>query len=304
LLSFLAKTLGKKESELAPTLFEKGEDDKLTETVREDALSDLLKLDAERVKSVRESVDRKEIFDEAYAKARKEEAGKLERKLAKEFGVDKPSDDASLVDYARAIIEAKTEGTKEFDPKSEEAVKAHPVYIALEKSRASAIDEVRSEYETKISDIESGYAKSRTLDEVKSKAVSVFDSLNPILSKDASKASNQKALFAERFEGYEYTKLDDGSYAVMNSEGKRIEDAHGNAKTLETLVRETAESLYDFAENSDRSSPGNSGTTGGGTGNIAVPKTDAEFEDAYLATSDPAARSALTKAYEASKADA
>ena len=76
----------------------------------------------------------------------------------------------------------------------------------------------------------------------------------------------------------------------MDSEGKVVQDAHGNSRSFEDIVKEQASGLFEFKANNGGSGAGNgngNGGQGGGSGNGShtIPKTFEELEKVMSDTS-------------------
>lgn len=293
MLGYIATQYGITEDAAAELLFESSESDAEKQTLKTGALDALLSLDQERVTTLKDSVDTTESFKNGYDKARKEVLAKEEKKLAKQYGIE----DTSLkLDKLVASIVAKS--TPEGDD-LEDKVKTHPLYLELERNSATSLDEAKTAYETKITELEAGHAKKETMRTVSGEILSLFDGLNPILSSDTTRAGNQRTDFAQKFEKYDFELQEDKTYLVT-SEGKRIEDGHGHPISLSGLVEREAGRYFDFKAQSEKEGTGNGSQAGGsGSGAIEVPADEAAYNEAVFSATTAEERAAITEAYEA-----
>lgn len=299
LLAFLAKQFGMTEDAAADLLYTKSEEDDTKSVLKKDALNDLLAKDAERVKKLKTvATDKTAIYDEAYADAKKKVLAKAEKSLAKKYGIE--GENFKLDTLVQDIVTKQTEGLKG-DKLDEDAVKKHPTYLALERAKTEEAETLKTQHEEAVKKIQTEYARTETLGNVKGKVLSLFDGLKPVLSKDATRAVNQRTDFADRFGNYNYEK-DGDRYLVLDAEGKRMEDAHGNPVYLDKFVQNEAAKLYDFQVQNPKGSAGNGdGSTGGGSGTTNIPKSEDEYNMAILEATTTEERETITAAYEASK---
>ena len=156
IIKFLAKSLNKSEEQVAALLYKKAEDGEgLTEDLQDNALDILLGLDADRVAALKGDIDKTKIFDEAHKKATKEQREKLEKAIVKKYGVEQQDgqDFLALVDLA---ISSAVESAEPGDGKvTDETVKKHPLYLALEKSLQEQVDALTETHNTELEKIKS-----------------------------------------------------------------------------------------------------------------------------------------------------
>lgn len=95
---------------------------------------------------------------------------------------------------------------------------------------------------------------------------------------------------------------------MVDSEGKRIDDNHGNPQTLEKDVREKAAALFAFKKQPDAGNAGNKNDSGNagqqpqGKYTGKVPATLEDFNKLYFSLEDAAARSDLAKQFKEAQA--
>lgn len=299
MLQYLAKQHGISEEAAAELLFEQSEDGKVDQTkLKTDILSSLIAKDKERVTALKTPEgDKTEIYNRAFADAKKEILPKVEKKLAEKYGIE--GKDFKLDDLVDKIVakQLETNGNKI----DNDSVKKHPAYLALERAKTEEATALKTEHETKLLDIQNGYSRKETLQTVRSEVLSRFVNLNPVLSKDAVKANNSKERFVNQFNEFEYELQTDGGYLITQN-GKRLEDGHGNAKTLDMLVNETASKEFDFVVQDKRGSTGNDGQAGGSGGKtFTVPDSKEAYALAVINATTAEERTKLKDSFEATQ---
>ena len=302
LLQYVSKQYGITEEAAAELLYQTSEDGKETPTLKEGALQILLDRDKERVKGLKSTeVDKTAIYDQAFIEAKQKVLAKEEKKLAKKYGIE--GEDFKLETLVEDIIARSLEGAKVTGAVTEDTVKKHPAYLALERAKTEEVNTLQAKHQAELDKIQTDYSRTQTLGEVKGKVLTIFDALKPVLSKDVTRAANQRALFAERFEAYSYEQQADNTFLVLDANGKRVEDDHGNPISLEKLVERNASQFYDFAVQDPKGAPGNgpgSGVNSGGK-EIKVPTSEDEFNMAIINAGSSEEREAITAAYGAAK---
>ena len=296
LLGYIAKQYGISEDAAAELLFEKSEEGGVDKTKPlANALEVLVNKDQERVTTIKSSVDTSDAFTQGYNKATSEVLEKTEKRLAKKHGIEYKNQ--KLGDLIKTIIESnKTDGNE--GDLTDDKVKTHPLYLALERSKTEEINNLTTAHEKAIQDLETGYAKEKTMQTVSSDILGLFDELKPVLSQDQTRAQNQRNEFAKRFGHLDFEKQSDGSW-LITQEGKRLEDSHGNPLGLKSLVRNEASKIYDFKVQDERQSTGNAGSGSGTGSNVNVPSSEEEYNNAIFEATTAEEREAITKAYEA-----
>lgn len=243
-------------------------------------LKAILEVDTERVASLKkQNADNKESFQQGYAKAKKEERQLLEQEIKDQFEVES---DKMGIDLITEIVENLTASGSKKGELTDDDVKKHPLYLTAEKNFKKQLTEAKSDYETKISDLQTKVAKENTFAVIKENASAILEGLNPIIPKSAKVSATIRNQFLNELKGYEYEKQADGSWLVTK-EGKIVEDSHGHSKNFEDIVKEISESYFEFAENNGGSNAGNEGSSSaGGSGSATVPKFKSQADaDAY-----------------------
>jgi hypothetical protein len=245
LLAFVATALGVAKSDVEAKL--------------EDATgeSELLDLHKQKVQE-----QKKTNFDDGYKKANKEVKYAFEKDLKEKFDLNS---DKTGLDLVEELLTVKG---KEAAPGevTEDVIKKHPLYLAKEKEVANVAKNVEKEWQTKLTELEKAQAKKEAFKTVSERALTAFEKLNPVLSADPEKANRQKKLIIERLEKFDF-EINGDNLLILEAEGKRKEDGHGNPYKFEDLVKQTADDLgFDYKVAEERSSSGggsNTGNTGG-----------------------------------------
>lgn len=278
-------------------LFKDGETE-LSEQQQTEILNKILEIDAQRVENIKKSVDKKDAFQDGFKKAKSEVLTDFEKGLKEKFGVESDKTGLELVEE---VVSKKSEGGQGGDV-TEDAIKRSKVFQDMESNLKKQITTVKTEYETKINEIQDGYKAEQTFSNVSQKALKIFNGLNPILPQNKTVADNQVKFFVNTLKDFKFD-VQDERIVVMDKDGKVLEDGHGNSRSFEDIVKETASGLFEFKANNGGSGSGNGGQQGqGGSGSSYagnVPKTFEELEkvmsDASISIED---RSNIMAEYE------
>jgi len=290
LLAYVSKQFGLTQEAAADLLFNKSEEGELT--LKDNALDVLLDKDKDRVSKLKvlPKEEKTKMFDDAYKKAKTEVTSKLEKRFREKYGVE---DKELKLDALIAKIVADSSEIK----LDEDAVKSHPLYLQLEKEKNDAVVAIKSEFETKLNDIEANQKRDKILSEVKSIVRTKVQDMNPILPKTKEVAETRMADFLSKFEAFDYEKV--GEDFVLLKDGKRVEDEHGNAVLLSNYLPTVAKSNFEFQVQKPKGAPG-SGTPPN-VDIVELPKSDEEFYEKVLELATQEERDAYTQAYEATK---
>ncbi len=240
-------------------------------TFKDDALQTILSKDQERVTALKG--DSKRIGEEKYSQGKRETADALEKELKSVFGIKETDKKGKeLIEYAKGLL------LENSGKLTEEQIKKHQAYLNLEQARLTDAERINKEWETKLSSEVSKYERERTLSEIVDAANVLLDNLKPVLPSDAAKAKKLRGVFDNEIKAlnYEVKTLDDGKkrYLLLDKEGKRIEDAHGNPISFDAKVKEIAESYFDLqaAENRTGAGDPNKKNEGADSGNFEFKK--------------------------------
>ena len=263
-------------------LFKDGETE-LSEQQQTEILNKILEIDAQRVENIKKSVDKKDAFQDGFKKAKSEVLTDFEKGLKEKFGVESDKTGLELVEE---VVSKKSEGGQNGDI-TEDAIKRSKVFQDMESNLKKQITTVKTEYETKINEIQDGYKAEQTFSNVSQKALQIFNGLNPILPQNKTVADNQVKFFVNTLKDFKFD-VQDERIVVMDKDGKVLEDGHGNSRSFEDIVKETASGLFEFKANNGGSGSGNGGQGQGGSGSSYagnVPKTFEELEKVMSDTS-------------------
>ena len=263
-------------------LFKDGETE-LSEDQQKEILQKLLDEDAKRVEAIKKSVDKKDAFQDGFKKAKSEVFKDFEKELKEKFGLESDKMGLELVEE---LVSKKSEGGQGGDL-TEDAIKRSKVFQDMESNLKKQITTVKTEYETKINEIQDGYKAEQTFSNVSQKALQIFNGLNPILPQNKTVADNQVKIFVNSLKDFKFD-VQDERIVVMDKDGKVLEDGHGNSRSFEDIVKETASGLFEFRANNGGSGSGNGRQGQGGSGSSyagSVPKTFEELEKVMSDTS-------------------
>lgn len=263
-------------------LFKDGETE-LSEDQQKEILQKLLEEDAKRVEAIKKSVDKKDAFQDGFKKAKSEVFKDFEKELKEKFGLESDKMGLELVEE---LVSKKSEGGQGGDI-TEDAIKRSKVFQDMESNLKNQIKTVKTEYETKINEIQDGYKAEQTFSNVSQKALQIFNGLNPILPQNKTVADNQVKFFVNTLKDFKFD-VQDERIVVIDKDGKVLEDGHGNSRSFEDIVKETASGLFEFKANNGGSGSGNGGQGQGGSGSSyagSVPKTFEELEKVMSDTS-------------------
>ena len=290
-LGFLSKTLNLENEQLAELLYKKSDDGSLTDELSDNALENLLRLDAERVQKLKPNT--KELFDNGYKKGQSEISERWEKSLREKFGIEQ--NDLKGDAILDAILSKQADGGMKADK-----VKTHPEYLALETQLRKREEELRAEFEAEIQKRESAYHREQTWGSVSNLVRQSVRGLNPVLPNDQGKADRLLDLFVNtHFRDFEYQPDGNGGFVVMK-DGQRVENQHGHVKALQDLVRETAETYFDF---NAQKPAGNAGNTNGGSQVQTRFNSEEDYYKARAAAAgDPAKQKAVNDAWRAQSA--
>lgn len=231
-----------------------------------------LELDRSRIETIKERGSDK--FEQGIKKGTKKALDSLEKDIRDEFGID--DDELRGLDLVKKVAELNSKKSKADPSKlSADELKSHPEIIKLlnekEKSFKTREQELKEDFDKQLN----GFKKEQTFGNVSKKALAIFESMNPVLSKDPEKAANQKNILLNDLKGINFQE-DGDQFIPLDADGKRMEDPHGNGINFEKLVKSRAEKYYDFQKADPRDTPP-AGGSDGGDGGSRVPKNEQEY---------------------------
>lgn len=286
LFGVLTKTYSLSEQELSDLLYEKSDgSDELT--LKEGAMDILLEKDVQRVKKlqadVKPSLDQKEK-EAQFSRGKKEALEELENEVKEKFGLQE-SENKGFDLVAEAI---KKETKSKPDKLTDEDVKKHSVYLDLEKNSVpkSKYEELENTHNEFIKNQE----KSEILSKVNETALEQLELLEPIHSKNPIVKANRIKDFLEKLKQWDYQPQPDNNHLIIDGNGNRLEDGHGNPISFNDFIKENASLYFDFQIQTNKGSPGNQNGDGSGSSDIKAPTSKEEYSRMVFNEPDPEKR--------------
>lgn len=292
LVSALAKTLNKSTDDIKSIILKPD-----SAELNDDALDKVLSLDTERITAInnRNKTDKESQFKRGY----KEASEKWTRDVRDGFGLDADVTDEELLEKAKTKIGAGSKGGGEI---TDDKVKAHPVYLALQKEKRDKEKELNDGWQKKLDDQSGEFNKKATRGTVKTRTIELAKALKPKLSEDPAKAERQLEQIFLRLEteGYEFEP--DGDDFIVKKGGENATDSHNNLVRFADLVKQATTSLYDLDATKKTDTGNGKDNFGKKWDHLNVPSTKAEFDEAIKKAASPEERTALSKAFLATEA--
>lgn len=252
---------------------------------KDTALDELLKMDAERVTTLK-GPDISERLTEKFKEGERRAAEALEKALAAEFKVK--ASDKKGIELIRHIVQESVSaaGSGKID---EDKVKLHPAYLELERQVQGHQAAVDAAVKAKADELRGEFEGELNSALVAEEAVTIFRGLRPSLSADAKVAAQQERDFIDRIRGgkFQVTKKD-GSIEIVplkqkpNGDWSRLEDAHSHPVSFEQYVGNLTRERFDLRASEDKEvAPDHEGVgkkTGEGSGSIKLGSKDAYFK--------------------------
>lgn len=270
ILGYLSKTLNTDSEQIAELLYQKSDDGKtFTYELKPDGIKQLLSLDEARVKTLKP--DTKEIFDNGYKKAEAKVSSDWEKNIRTSFGID----EAGELTGNELLDAVKTATAKQQSP---DKVKSSAEYLQLERQAKAQLEELKAKHLEELDSVHGKFKQQQTWSQVQAAIKATLLEMSPVLPEDKAKQERLLELFTAQFSGYEY-QADNGTFLPMK-EGQRIENAQRYPKSLNDLVKEHAEAMFEFKQQDAAGNAGNS--NGGTTGQKPAISTKFKDESDYL----------------------
>lgn len=259
----------------------------LSEAEQTEILNKILDLDAERYKTLKENVTKEigtEKFQEGFKKDKKEILEKLEKDMKDKFGIESSK---TGIDLVEEIVSTKSEKGKGGNM-DDDAIKRSKVYQDLEAKARQDAETMKTDFEKQLKDITDGNNYEKTFSDVSNEAMKIFNGLNPVLPQNKTVADNQVGNFISSLKNYKFDKQGD-RIVVMDKDGKVVQDNHGNSKSFEEIIKDSASGLFEFKKNGGGGGSGNNNNDddkGKGYSGV-LPKTVDELEKVMLDSSIP-----------------
>lgn len=258
----------------------------------ENAEAELTNFDAARIVKIKTTA-KTEGFNQGHQKGLSEGASKWEKEAQEEFEI---TSDKKGLDLIREIVDKKVSIKPELE---EDKVIAHPTFIKMKRDLEKQVTAKETEWKSKFETRESELLKEKTFDSITSKAKAHLSSLKPILPKDQAKAEKQMQMLVNELKGYEYKEVE--GQIVILKDGKPLEDAHGKSVEFTSLVKSTAESIWDFQSGTQRSGTGNNNDDGAGAGSgklkVEAPASREDYIKQMKSAKTAEERVAITDAF-------
>jgi hypothetical protein len=260
----------------------------------EGELTDIAKvLDADRARVDKLKLDSKS----QYAKGKAEALTALEKSMREQYQSDS---DLKGLELIEEIITAKVAEAKPGKLTDDDWEK-HPKFAQLKRQHEKALTDQEAKLKAELEGKEREWGKRSVLAKVKERVLTEFESMRPVLPQDAKKAANLKQVFMKEFEAMDYQLADDGTVTVLDGEGKPLQNSHGHLIKFSEMVKEKAESYFDFYRAEDRGSPGTPppGSPQGGNGKAYGIKSKEDFVRISATAKTPEERIAMLKEFQA-----
>ena len=244
------------------------------EELKDNAVDLLLEADKARIQKLKD--ERTTRYNEGYQTAEKKFKTLAEaefKELTGYKGTEGNFKDMFQLWYAD---EKKKLGTKK--EVTEDDIKRHPAYIALESERIPKTDyeTLKNEYDQ----FKTNQEKNKVMGMVSGKAWDLVAAKEPILEKNEIVAANRRRDFLAKVCEYDYQPQENGDPIVIK-DGKRLEDEHGNPVSFKAFISHLSDQYFEFRAQSDKGNAGNDNK--GGSGAVVItdkPTTAQEYATA------------------------
>jgi hypothetical protein len=248
--------------------------------------------------------ERNRIHTEGAAKGKRERMSEFETNIRAKFGYEGTqqgenlieailsSKDAELQQYKTAAEGNTGKKLDQFTAEEAESfIKNHPFF----QGKINEFSTKANEWEQKYTQFEQTQKADKIDNLLKDKALSVLDSLNPVIQGDAAVQSYQKQAFLNLLKGIASFALSENStLQVLDKQGNPLKDNRTfKDVSIDDLVKAEAAKMFVFQQQAAKGNGGNSGTGGG----AAVPKNDEEFNTAIHNAKTYQEREAIRAAY-------
>jgi len=297
LLGLLTKTLNLSEDEIKSLILKEDSEDEL----KEDVVQILLAKDADRISQIKSK--HTDESQNQYKRGIRETAEKFENDIKRIFGIESDLQGEELLAEVKSKL---PEGSGEGDELTDDKVKAHPLYIALQNEKKKEIDQIKADHQIELETAKGEYDTTLLHNRVVETGVSKIKSKNPILPEDATKAQARLSVVGQKLNEYSW-KADGDTLIPVDEKGHQLVDGHNNPITFDDIVENIGSTYFDFEEGDGGA--GGSGSGGGnGTGNgngfgknqfsrVKVPQTPEELQAAMQSAKTSEERAAISEAY-------
>lgn len=224
--------------------------------------------DKDRIKSIKTTAG-----DLAWKKGEAKIKGDIEGKIKSKFGINDDLEIEDLIEHVHGLKVQTGPGALKVEDLTEDDLKKSPFVISMQNKHSEALKAKETEFNSKLSTIQKETDFKNIFSEVRTQALTLLDTKNPILPTDPKKAQNAKdRLLVKELEGLKFKRID-GKITPLNQDETPLVDDHGNNIDLDSLISGVIDANFEFKAAEDRRSPG-----GGRTPNPTPP---AKGEEAY-----------------------
>lgn len=292
LVGLLTKTLNLSGEDVKAILLKEGSEDELND----DALEQLLTKDADRITAIKDAG--KGGRDDQFKRGLKESAERIEGAIKTAFGIE---GDLTGEDLIAKVKETASGGSSGDGKLTDADIKAHPVFIALQKEKSKEIAQMQTDHEKALADAEGEFNSKMTRSSVNQKALAHIRSKNPKLPEDSAKADKRLNSILPELAKFKFEQ-NGSDITVKNDDGSLLQDGHGNAVTFAKLVDSIADDYFDFESGGEGGSKGTgNGRDGFGKqgkfGTVTVPDSPEALQEAMEKAKSPEERAEISKAY-------
>ena len=151
-------------------------------------------------------------------------------------------------------------------------VKAHPLYVKLERESNGKVTAKEQEWEKKWTERDAKEQRDRTIAEAVRERDDLVKAIQPILPEDPEKARRLMKVIDMDIESHTY-ETDGESVYVIDKEGKRVETSTGIPVTRKQFLENAIRSTFDVPVSDKKGSLGNplNGTLNKGTVKLQKP---------------------------------
>lgn len=222
----------------------------------------ILDKDKERISKLKSEFPK---WEDAVKKATKEVWSKVEKKLKEDFEFDSELQGEELINSISDNAKEKYKSTGKKNELTDDDVKKHPVYLKAENDFKKKFADQEAEKIKAIEEAEKAYTKKEFISKVRKEALLKFKGLeNVILPTDPQKADKMiQRLLLDELDAYDYQDDGNGGFLLLDKEGKRVEDAHANPVSFDSMVNNIAKSNFEFKAAEQRRAPSNGQPSGG-----------------------------------------
>jgi hypothetical protein len=268
-VEFLAEVLGTSAGSLKETLEKEGA--KQEEIIKESVAKKLAQAKDEGERSGKK---------EGYGRGEREVSERYEAKLAEKLGTKVGRLDDIIAEYQQIV---KSSIDKDDDPVK---IRNSKVYLEDMKAEKLKVQEVETEYKTKLSTLERKEVESI----VREKAIEIIGKKNYVLPQSEVARNNQiNTLVKEIMNDNQFKVLDGKKVQILDKEGNAVRDELLNEMEFDTFFTGKADTYFDVSDQDGRRAPENRQQDPNPKPKVTVAafKSEDEYANALYSTTDP-----------------